>query len=127
MLFAKNKPTKTLTFGDNNESHVVLQHLPKGVKDSYTSRLAELSFSMKGVTKETLEKMDLSALPDSMAGVVSKINELDYYKLANAIKSWSAEDPINEDTVKELDDTVFVEISNAIDEMNRLTETERKN
>jgi hypothetical protein len=127
MLFAKNKPTKTIYFDDAKENFVVLQHLSKGAKDNYTGQLAELSLSMKGVNKETFENMDIDKLPDGMGTLVKKINELEYEKVAAAIKKWSAAEDITVDSVKELDEDVFVEISKTVDEMNKLTELERKN
>lgn len=126
-LMAKNKPTKKVFFGDNNEDNVVLQYLSKGVKDSYNSQLAELSLSLKGVDPEALEKMDTSTLPDSMAAVVGKINELNYYKLACAIKSWTAEEEVSEEAVKALDEEVFNKLIEEVDKMNDLGQTERKN
>lgn len=126
-LMAKNKPTKKIPFGENNEDFVVLQYLSKGVKDSYTSQLAELSLSLKGVDATALEKMDVNSLPESMAKVVGKINELNYYKLACAIKSWSAEEEVSEEAVKDLDEEIFNKLIEEVDKMNELEFTERKN
>jgi hypothetical protein len=126
-LMAKNKPTKKIPFGENNEDFVVLQYLSKGVKDSYNSQLAELSLSLKGVDAAALEKMDVSSLPESMAKVVGRISELEYYKLAHAIKSWSAEEEVSEEAVKGLDEEVFNKLVQEVNKMNDLGETERKN
>lgn len=124
---AKNKPTKKVSFGDNNEDYVVLQYLSKGVKDSYNSQLAELSLSLKGVDTAALEKMDTSSLPESAITIIGKINELEYYKLAHAIKSWSAEEEISEESVKELAEEVFTQVVTEVNKMNELELTERKN
>jgi hypothetical protein len=126
-LMAKNKPTKKISFGDNNEDYVVLQYISKGVKDSYNSQLAELSLSLKGVDAAALEKMDVSSLPESMAKVIGRISELEYYKLAHAIKSWSAEEDVSEEAVKGLAEEVFNKLVQEVNKMNDLGETERKN
>lgn len=128
MLFAKNKPTKPIYFDEAKEHFVILQHLSKGEKDNYTSQLAELSLSMKGINKQTLENMDIDALPDGMGEILRRINDLEYEKIAAAIKSWSEKDTeIKVETVRELDEEVFEEIKKAVDKMNGLTDLERKN
>jgi hypothetical protein len=128
MLFAKNKTGKKVTF---DGGWVELQYLSKGVKDDYKGQLAELYSQLSGLDKETIAKMekgDLQAVPESMAGLVAKINQLEYFKLSKAIKKWSeTETPINEDTVKELDETVFDRLVKEVNEMNELTDGERKN
>lgn len=124
---AKNKPTKTVYFGETKEDFVILQFLSKGVKDSYNSQLAELSLSLKGIDAAALEKMDVNSLPDSVATVVGKINELEYYKLAHAIKKWSEEEEVSEETVKGLDEVIFNQLIQEINKMNELDVTERKN
>ena len=124
---AKNKPTKTVYFGDTKDDFVVLQHLSKGVKDSYNSQLAELSLSLKGVDAAALEKMDVNSLPESVATVVGKINELEYYKLTHAIKKWSEEEEVSEEAVKGLDEEVFIKLVEEVNKMNELGQTERKN
>jgi hypothetical protein len=128
-MFAKNKPTKIVTFEDGKYS-ITLQHLPKGIKDDYNSRLAELSLGLKGISKEVLEKIEenMDKIPDSMAAIVGKINQLEYFKLANAIREWSEKEvPITEETVKELDEDVFNELVKEVDKMNGLTVEQRKN
>jgi hypothetical protein len=126
-LMAKNKPTKKVAFGENNEDYVILQFLSKGVKDSYNSQLTELSMSLKGVDKEALEKMDTSSLPDSLGTMVGKIQQLEYYKLAHAIKSWSEVEEVSEETVKGLDEVIFNQLIQEVNKMNELDVTERKN
>ena len=73
-------------------------------------------------TAKTEEDMPPEVLASS--GEMLKIH---HYKVANAIAKWSSEEPINEDTVKALDEEVFMQVSAKIDEMNKLKETERKN
>lgn len=128
MLFAKNKQTKKMHFGDND--WVVLQHLSKGQKDELKSQLTELYASIKDVDGATLLRMkagDVDAVPESMKGIVRQITKLEYFKLSQAIKSWSSEDEINEDNIKALDEPVFDELVAAVNVMNELSGEERKN
>ncbi|MDF2791308.1 MAG: hypothetical protein K0S80_4410 [Neobacillus sp.] len=122
-LFAKNKPTKKVEF---DGGYVELQHLSKGVKDEIASRLAAL---YKGMDRATLEKMkDTDDLPDNMIDAVSVVQEVEYYKLSHAIKSWSeSEIKITIETVKDLDEEVFNKISKAVNEMNELNKQAEKN
>lgn len=122
-LFAKNKPTKREEF---EGGWVELQYLSKGVKDEVVSRLASL---YKGMDKSTLEKLkDSESVPDNMIDAVSKVQEVEYFKLSHAIKSWSEKDvEITFETVKELDEVVFNQISKAVNEMNELSQEETKN
>jgi hypothetical protein len=124
-LFAKNKPTKRVNF---EGGWVELQHLSKGVKDEISSRLSSL---FAGMDEETLKKVNSDNkddVPTGMINVVGKVQEVEYFKLSHAIKAWSENDtPINEETVKELDEEVFNEISKAVNEMNELSKTEEKN
>lgn len=122
-LFAKNKPTKRVEF---EGGYVELQHLSKGVKDEITSRLAGL---YKGMDRNTLEKIkENNDLPDTMIDAVSVVQEVEYYKLSHAIKEWSEKDiKITIETVKDLDEDIFNKISAAVNEMNELSNQERKN
>jgi hypothetical protein len=120
-MFSKNKPTEKISF---DGGWVELQHLSKGVKDEIQTRLASL---VKDLDKfKDLKENDVPE--DLDMGVIKKINEVEYYKLSKAIKSWSEKDlEITEETVQDLDGEVFTQISNKINEMNTLDQTERKN
>lgn len=122
-LFAKNRPTKRIDIG---EDWVELQHLSKGVKDEISSRLASL---YKGMDKSTLEKLQTGQdVPDTLIDAVSVVQEVEYYKLSHAIKAWSDQNTsITVESVKALDEGVFNNISEAVNEMNELNKEERKN
>lgn len=127
MLFAKNKPTKTVPFEGGK---VELQFLSKGVKDEIQSRLAALASSLSGIDQATLEKVqkgELDSIPESMVSLIRSIKAIEYYKLAHAIKSWSEDAEITEENVKELDEDIFNELVKTVNEMNELTPEERKN
>jgi hypothetical protein len=127
MLFAKNKPTKKIHFGDD---FIELRHLSKGELNDYQIQLAELSAKVSTIEKGTMEKMqngDLSGIPDNVGSIVKQIKELEYSKVKSAIKSWTAKEEITLASVRELDEPVFDEVSKAVDEMNTLTDLERKN
>lgn len=143
-MFAKNKPTKKLEF---NGGWVELQFLSKGVKDEIASRLSSLfsgfdSETLKKIDKarkqkqentqneqqnETTVKEDNDDIPTEVAGMVGKIQAVEYYKLTQAIKAWSEDEAVTEDSIKELDDVVFDEISKEVDKMNELSKDEIKN
>ena len=118
-----------MTFEDGKYS-ITLQHLAKGIKDTYNSQVAELSLGLKGIKKEDLENLEdnIDKIPDSMAKVVAKLNELEYFLLSHAIKEWSdKETAVSIDTVKELDEEVFLELIQEVNSMNGLTKQARKN
>lgn len=124
-LLSKNKPTKRVNF---EGGWVELQQLSKGVKDEIRSRLAGLYKELESINSEELRGK--KELPDgvNMDEVLKKINDVEYYKLSKAIKKWSEPDlEVIEETVKELDDEIFAEISSVVDEMNTLNTIERKN
>jgi hypothetical protein len=125
MLFAKNKPTERLTFGDD---YIELQHLSKGVLDEIKSRSIK-AFAQAG--PEALKAMKTAKTEDDMPAEVlassGEMLKIHHYKVANAIVKWSSEEPVNEDTVKALDEEVFMQVSAKVDEMTQLKATERKN
>jgi hypothetical protein len=125
-LMSKNKPTKRISF---EGGFVELQHLPKGVKSEYQSRMAGLLKDMGNVNLNDLKNDKEKEIPEdiNVDGLLSKINQAEYYKLSKAIKSWSEEEDITELTVQELDEDVFAKISEAIDEMNELSTGDKKN
>lgn len=126
-LFAKNKPTQKVEF---EGGFVELQFLSKGVKNEIQSRSAALNKGMDPKTIEKLQKGETvdSELPDALFDVVGKVNAIEYYKLAHAIKSWSDSDvEINEENIKELDEPVFNQILAKVNEMNELSQKEIKN
>jgi hypothetical protein len=123
-LFAKNKPSKRLDLLEGQ--WVELQHLSKGIKESFKSELADLFKGIdikKGENGE--EQPDGKSLPDSF---VDKIAQINYRKLEKAIKSWSAEGvPVTVENIKELDEEAFDKILEAVNGMNELSDVERKN
>lgn len=122
-LMAKNKPTNRVTF---EGGWVELQHLSKGVKNQIQSRLVNLYGDLKDINVEELKGKD--EIPEGTnLDFIDKINEIEYYKLSIGIKEWSEKEDITEDTVKELDEDVFKQISEEIDKMNKLSEVEKKN
>ena len=127
MLFAKEKPVKKIPFGD---SWVTLQHLSKGQKDEIKSMLTELYTKLKDLDQETIEKMqngESTEIPDALKSVYREISQVQYFKVTQAIKSWSAEEEPTEENVKALDESVFDVLSAEVDKMNELAEVERKN
>lgn len=123
-MFAKDKPTKRLDF---EGGWVELQFLSKGVKDQIASQLTEM---FAGMSDDTIKKADFKnkdEIPASMIGVVGKVQEVEYFKLSSAIKSWSSSESISLETVKELDDETFNLINAEVDKMNGLSKTEEKN
>lgn len=122
-LFSKNKPTKRIDF---EGGFVEIQHLSKGVKDHIRSNLAGLYKDLEKLNAEDLQGKELPQGIE-MDKILNKINEVEYYKLSQAIKSWSENIEITIDTVKELNDDVFSQISKEVDEMNALNEVEKKN
>jgi hypothetical protein len=122
-LFAKNKPTKRVDF---EGGYVELQFLSKGVKDEIKSRTTSL---YKGVDIKKLQSAQSeSDIPPEMFDKIPGLLEIEYYKLAHAIKAWSdAETPISEETVKEMDEEIFNMVSQKIAEMNELTPLQEKN
>ncbi|MDQ0414236.1 hypothetical protein [Mesobacillus stamsii] len=124
-LFSKNKPTKRIEF---EGGWVELQYLSKGAKDEIANRLSSMFAGMDNEVLKKMDNFDKDDVPAAMIGVVGKVQEVEYYKLSNAIKSWSETDiPVTVESVKDLDDEVFDKISKAIDEMNKLKEEEIKN
>lgn len=125
MLFAKNKPTEKLPFGDD---YVELQYLSKGVLDEIKSRSLQ-AFASAG--PEAMKAMQSAKsdedMPAELLSSVSGLMEIQHYKVSKAVVKWSSEEPINEESVKALDEDVFVQISNKVDEMNKLSSLERKN
>lgn len=123
-LLSKNKPTKRVNF---EGGFVELQYLSKGVKDHIKSSLAGLYKHLESLNVEDLKNSDEIPKDINMDELLNKINEVEYYKLSKAIKSWSENVEITVEAVKELDDEVFEKISNEINQMNTLNEVERKN
>jgi hypothetical protein len=122
-LFSKNRPTKRLDF---DGAWVELQHLSKGVFDEVQSRYTKL---YEGVDRKSLEQWQKTdELPDEIPlDIVAKTNEVEYYKVSHAIHSWSEEESITHDTVKELDSEVFDQILKEVNTMNKFTEDDKKN
>lgn len=122
-MFSKNKPTKRVEF---EGGWVDLQHLSKGVKDQIASRV---SASLEGIDPKALQSLDKNSddMPAGMIGMVGKVHQVEYYKLAKAIRAWSADTAITEESVQELDDEVFNKLSEEINKMNELSKEERKN
>jgi hypothetical protein len=126
-LFAKNKPKERVDF---EGGFVELQYLSKGVKDEIKKRSTAF---FTEIDPETFKKVqngeitDDKDLPLSTLNSVGALLEVEYFKLAHAIHSWSDSAPITEETVKEIDEEIFDRISKKIDEMNELTSTQRKN
>lgn len=124
-LFAKNKPTQRLDF---EGGFVELQYISKGVKDEIKRRTMEVYGSIDNEELKALQKsQNDDEIPVSLIGSAGKILEIQYYKLAHAIRSWSDNAEITEETVKELDEDIFDKISQKIDEMNALKQTDEKN
>jgi hypothetical protein len=126
-LMSKNKPTKRIEF---DGGFVELQHLSKGIKDEYQSRMAALAKELGDIDEEKIKSSKESGeIPKEFNAdsVLRKVNEAEYYKLSKAIKSWSEQEEINDQTVRELDGEVFAKISSAIDEMNELRASDKKN
>jgi hypothetical protein len=128
-LFAKNRPTERLNF---EGGFVELQYLSKGVKDEIKRRSSEALAS--DLDPEIFKKIksgeikDDAELPASAFGSVGKFMQIEYYKLARAIVKWSDGDtPITEETVKELDEEIFNQISKKVDDMNSLKQVQEKN
>lgn len=122
-LFAKNKPTDKIEF---EGGYVELQFLSKGVKDKIKSLTTSI---YKGVDIKKLQSaQSKDDIPVEMFDKIPGLLEIEYYKLAHAIKSWSdPETPINEDTVKEMDEDIFNKVSKKVDEMNQLRPDQEKN
>lgn len=124
-LFAKNKPTQRLDF---EGGFVELQYISKGVKDEIKRRTMEVYGSIDNEELKALQKsQNDDEIPVSLIGSAGKILEIQYYKLAHAIRSWSDNAEITEETVKELDEDIFDKISQKIDGMNALKQTDEKN
>lgn len=126
MLFAKNKPTETVKLG--GEDFVELQHLSKGVLDEIKSRTiaAFADAGPKALAAIQTAKSN-SDLPAELIASSGKMLAIQHYKVSKAIIKWSSSEPITEQTVKELDESVFMKILAKVDSMNQLTEIERKN
>jgi hypothetical protein len=122
-LFAKNKPTQRENF---EGGFVELQYLSKGVKDEIKARAASV---YQGIDISKLQNAKSEAdIPIEAFAKIPQLMEIEYYKLAHAIKSWSdSETPINEDTVKEMDEEIFNQVSKKVDEMNQLKPEQEKN
>lgn len=124
-LFAKNKPTQRMEF---EGGFVEVQYLSKGVKDEIKRRTMEVYGSIDNEELKAIQNSQSNDdIPVSLIGSAGKILEIQYYKLAHAIRSWSDNAEITEETIKELDEDIFNEISEKIDEMNRLKQTDEKN
>jgi hypothetical protein len=123
-LLSKNKPTERVNF---DGGYVELQFLSKGVKDKIQTDLAALYEDLEKIQKIHNVKEGEELPKDINMDVLAKINEVEYYKLSRAIKSWSEDEPINEETVKGLDDEIFDQITSKINEMNTLNKAEIKN
>jgi hypothetical protein len=126
-LFAKNKPTERVDF---EGGYVEVQHLSKGIKDEISRRTTEMYADLpQSVIKQlrTNPNATDADVPPEILGTIGKIMDIEYYKLAHAIKSWSDDAPINEETVKEMDEDIFLKVSKKVDEMNELTTVQRKN
>lgn len=128
MLFARDLKTEKVTF---DGGWVELMPLSKGALDEYQSRLTELTSKLKGVSKEQLQAIgnkEINDIPAFMVEVVREIKNLEYFKLSQAIKKWSeTEVEITEDSIKELAVNIFDELVDKVNEMNSLTDTQRKN
>jgi hypothetical protein len=122
-MFSKDKPTKRIEF---EGGWVELQHLSKGIKDQIASRL---SASLEGIDPKEFQNLDKNSndMPVGMIGMVGKVQQVEYYKLSKAIKAWSADLAITEESVQELDDEIFNKISDEINSMSELSKEERKN
>lgn len=122
-LFAKNKPTQRENF---EGGFVELQYLSKGVKDEIKARAASV---YQGIDISKLQNAKSEAdIPTEAFAKIPQLMEIEYYKLAHAIKSWSdSETPISEDTVKEMDEEIFNQVSKKVDEMNQLKPEQEKN
>lgn len=122
-MFSKDRPTKRIEF---DGGWVELQHLSKGIKDQIASRL---SASLEGIDPAALKNLNEknTDMPPGMIAMVGKVQQVEYYKLSKAIKAWSAEFAVTEESVQELDDEIFSKISDEINSMNELNKTERKN
>ncbi|MDC3414265.1 hypothetical protein [Terrihalobacillus insolitus] len=119
-MFAKNKPTKRIDLPENH--WVELQHLSKGTKDVLKSSVTKI-FN-KFDSKMMDGKMDdVEFSPD----FVEKIQEIEYQKLAAAIRAWSAEEEVTVENIKELDDEPYELILKEVNNMNELSEEEEKN
>lgn len=125
-LMSKNKPTKRVSF---DGGWVELQHLSKGIKDEYQSRMAGLVKDLGEVDLKDIDKAKKEDIPQgiNLDALLTKVNSAEYYKLSHAIKSWSEKEDINEQTVRDLDEEIFAKISKEINEMNELQQGERKN
>jgi hypothetical protein len=122
-LFAKNKPTQRVEF---EGGYVELQFLSKGEKDEIKSRTTAL---YKGVDIKKLQSAQSEEdIPQEMFDKIPGLLEIEYYKLAHAIKSWSdPETLISEETVREMDEEIFNLVSQKITKMNELTPLQEKN
>lgn len=122
-MFSKDKPTKRIEL---EGGWVDLQHLSKGVKDQIASRL---SASLEGIDPKELQNLDKNSneMPTGMIGMVGKVQQVEYYKLSKAIKAWSAQEVVTEETVQGLDEEIFNKISEEINKMNELSKEEVKN
>lgn len=128
-MFAKNKPVKRVNLNDGQ--WVDLQHLSKGIKDSFKNALAG---GLNGGMEISLEGDNAKPKGISLSeNFLEKINEINYRKMVAAIKDWSAKDgegnkvPIDEEMVKELDEETFDKILEEINGMNELSAVEEKN
>ncbi|WP_035430861.1 hypothetical protein [Bacillus sp. UNC322MFChir4.1] len=123
-LFAKNKPTKRVDF---EGGWVELQFLSKGAKDHISSQLSNMFADMDSEAIKKMKLQNKDDIPAEMIGVIGKVQQVEYYKLSQAIRSWSEQEEITIETVKELNDEIFDLISKEINKMNELNLTERKN
>lgn len=125
-LFSKNKPTNRVEF---EGGWVELQYLSKGVKSEYQNRMAGLLKDMGSIDMSKLKESNEQDIPSDIDfdSLLKKVNQAEYYKLSKAIKSWSEEEAVTEETVQDLDEELFDLISEKINEMNELTAVEEKN
>jgi hypothetical protein len=121
-MFAKNKPTKKIDLPDNH--WVELQYLSKGVKDELKSSVTKIfnKFDPK-LLDGKMDNPNIEFSPD----FVQKIQDIEYLKLVKAIRNWSADEIVNTENIKALDDTSYELILKAVNEMNELSEEEEKN
>lgn len=127
-LFAKNKPTKKVTF---EGAWVELQYLSKGVKDELQNQLLT---AVKGIDPQVLDKLEkdsqktegaiistkevnTSELPIEL---ISSLNSMADYALSKAIVAWSEKEEISLETVKELDGDTFDKLVEEVNKMNNL-------
>jgi hypothetical protein len=129
-LFSKKQVAKKISIGE--DSWVQIRPLSKGEKDEISNRLSSMfsdmdEESLKKIQEAENNKEKEQELPTEMLNVLKKIQEVSYFKLSKAIKNWSEEEDITEETVKDLDDEIFDMISEEIDAMNKLSKGEEKN